>query len=239
MSSNGPGRWIRRLVVTLVLLAVLAVVVDRIALTVAQNQLATRADTQARKYDVHSSDTSVKINGFGFLPQLYNEKFSSVTMTMLKPKFSGVPAESLKVDMHDVHVPRSLVLNQKGTVTVDTTDLQLKLSPRELGRLAVKSTGLEGLQMPVVDGKVHAQATVQGVKIDVPVLPQIQNGKIAVDVSQLSTTLPSVLRNALKNQLAQGITIPPLPFGAQLSGVSVVGGAVVLTATASGLNFNA
>jgi hypothetical protein len=239
MSSNSPGRWFRRLVVTLVVLALLAIVVDRAAAYVAQNQLASMADKEAAKYDVRSADTSVKIGGFGFLPQLAKENFSKVTLTMEKPTFSGVPAEDLKVELHDVHVPRSLLTQQSGAVTIDSTDLRLQLSPRELSRLAVKSTGLDGLTMTVVDGKLHAKVAQRGISIDVPILPQVQDGRIALAVDQLSSSIPSVLRNALRNQLARGITIPELPFGAQLTGVTVVDNSIVLTATAKGLTFAA
>src|SRR3954453_23282665 len=105
MSPSRQGRGLRRLVVTLVVLAILVVVVDRIAAVVAQNQLASMAQKQAAKYDVRSADTTVKIGGFGFLPQLFKQDFSKVTLTMGKPAFSKVPGEKLTVDMQDVHVP--------------------------------------------------------------------------------------------------------------------------------------
>ncbi|GAA1581573.1 hypothetical protein GCM10009804_42750 [Kribbella hippodromi] len=237
MSPSRQGRWLRRLVVTVVLVAILAFVVDKVAAVVAQNQLASMAQKEAAKYDVRSADTSVKINGF-FIPQLIKQDFSKVTLTMGKPAFSKVPGENLTVDMSNVHVPRSLLFQQSGTVTVGTTDMQVKISPREIGRLAVHSTpGLAGLTTEVVGGKLHAKAAIQGVNIDVPVVPQIQKGQIALAVDESATGVPSALQNALKNLLARGISLPELPFGAQLTSVNVQDNAVVLSATVKDLKF--
>ncbi|TDW15796.1 LmeA family phospholipid-binding protein [Kribbella kalugense] len=238
MSSNRPGRWFRRLIVTLVVLAVLAIAVDRIAAVVAQNQLASMATKEAAKYDVRSADTSVKIGGFGFFPQLFKEDFSKVTLTMEKPTLTKIPGENLTVDMHSVHVPRSLLTQQSGAVTIDTTNLRLQFAPRELGRLAVAATDLQGLSLVVVDGKLHAKLTLGGSSADVPITPKISNGRMALAVDQLPDGIPAVLRTALQNRLADGIEIPKLPFGAQVTGVSIEDNSVVLTAAVQDLKFN-
>lgn len=238
MSPSRKGRGLRRLIVTLVVLAILVIVVDRAAAYVAENQLASMADKEARQYDVRSAGTSVKIGGFGFLPQLVKEDFSKVTLTMDKPTFSGVPGEDLKVELHDVHVPRSLITEQSGAVSVGSTDMRLQLSPRELGRLAVKSTGLDGLSMTVVDGKLHAKLTLHGIDLDVPLVPQVQGDKIALQIGQLSDSVPQAVQTAMRSELARGITIPELPFGAQLTGISVEDNSAILTATVKDLKFS-
>jgi hypothetical protein len=239
MRSDRRGRGFRRLVVTLLVLAVLAIVVDRAAAYVAENQLASMAEQEAKQYDLRSSDTSVKIGGFGFLPQLAKENFAKVTLTMERPTFSGVPGEDLKVELHDVHVPRSLITQQSGAVTVGTTDLRVQLSPAELARLAAQSTGLDELTMTVVDGTLRAKLTVRGLDLDVPIVPQVKDGRIALAVGQLSDSVPSVVRAAIRSELARGVTVPALPFGAQLTGISVEDSSVILTAAVQNLKFNA
>jgi hypothetical protein len=238
MSSRRPRRWLRRLVVTLVVLGILAVAVDRAAAWVAENQLATMAEKEAAQYDVRAADTSVDIGGFGFLPQLAREKFSKVTLTMKDPTFDSIPAEDLKVELNGVHVPRGLLTRQPGTaVTIDTTDVRLQLSPAELAKLAARSTGLSGLTMSAVDGKLHAKLSLRGVEADVTVRPQVQKGRIVLAVEQLSDAIPSFIRNAVKNQLSRGIALPKLPYGATLTQVSVEGSSIVLNASAADLKF--
>ncbi|MGW6279869.1 LmeA family phospholipid-binding protein [Kribbella sp. NPDC055071] len=236
MSSRKPRHWGRRLIVTVVVLGVLLVAIDRAAAWVAENQLTTMAEKEAAKYDVTSSDTSVKIGGFGFLPQLAKERFSKVTLTMKQPTLDAVPAEDLKVDLSGVHVPRGLITGDPGTaVTVDTTDVRLQLSPAELAKQAARSTGLTGLTMNVLGDKLQAKLTVRGVTADATVRPQILKGRIVLVVDQLSDNIPSFLQSTVKSQLSKGITLPKLPFGATLKTVSIEGSSVILTATAADL----
>jgi hypothetical protein len=236
MSSRKPRHWGRRLIVTLVVLGILLVAIDRAAAWVAENQLASMANKEAAKYDVTSSDTSVKIGGFGFLPQVAKERFSKVTLTMKQPTLDKVPAEDLEVDLTGVHVPRSLLTGGAGAeVTVDTTDVRLQLSPAELAKQAARSTGLSGLTMNVVGDKLHAQLKMQGVSADATVRPEVRSGRIVLAVDQLSDNVPSFLQSTVKSQLSRGISLPKLPFGATLKGVSVDGSSVIITAAATDL----
>jgi hypothetical protein len=238
MSSRRPRRWLRRFVVTVVILGCLGVAADRAAAWVAQNRLATMAEQEAAQYDVRAADTSVKIGGSGFLPQLFVQKFSSMTLNMQQPTFSSVPAEDLTVELTGVHVPRALLTGQTGTaVTVDSTDMRLKLSPAELAKLAARATGLDDLTMRVVDGKLHARLTVSGIEADATIRPQVKNGRIVMAVDQLPDGVPAAIRDGMTSLLAKGITLPELPFGASLKQVGVEGSSVVLTATAANLKF--
>jgi hypothetical protein len=149
MSSRRSGRALRRLIVFVVVVAILAVAADRAAKWLAEDQLATMAEQEAAQYDVRAADTSVEVGGFGFLPQLVKQEFSTVTLTMRQPTISSIPAEDLTVVMSGVHVPRAaLTGGSDAAVTVDTTDMQVRLSPTELAKLAARTTGVDDLTMP-------------------------------------------------------------------------------------------
>ncbi|MEV0288951.1 MULTISPECIES: DUF2993 domain-containing protein [unclassified Kribbella] len=213
---------------------------DRAAAWVAEDRLATMAADEAAKYDVQAADTSVSIGGFGFLPQVAREEFQSVTLTMQQPTFSSVPAEDLTVTMSGVHVPRALVTGGAGAaVTIDSTDMKLRLSPAELTKLAARATGVDDLTLRVVDEKLHAQLAVRGVDVDATLVPKVEKGRIVLAVDQLSDAVPSALRTVVSRLLARGITLPELPFGASLKQVAVEGSSVVLVATADDLQFAA
>lgn len=240
MGSRRPRRWLRRLVVTVVVLGCLVVGADRAAAWVAEDRLATMAEDEAAKYDVQAADTNVSIGGFGFLPQVAREEFESVTLTMQQPTFSNVPAEDLTVTMTGVHVPRALVTGGSGAaVTIDSTDMKLRLSPAELTKLAARATGVDDLTLRVVDEKLHAQLAVRGVDVDATLVPKVEKGRIVLAVDQLSDAVPSALRNVVSRLLARGITLPELPFGASLKQVAVEGSSVVLVATVADLEFAA
>ncbi|TDC30018.1 DUF2993 domain-containing protein [Kribbella albertanoniae] len=239
MSSRKPRRWVRRLVVTLIVLAVLAVAADRAAAWAAENRLASMAEQQAARYDLTAQDTSVQIGGFGFLPQVAKEEFKSVTMTMTKPTFSEVPGENLEVKMTGVHVPRAVITGGSGaSVTVDNTDIRLALSPAEVAKLAARGTGLSGLKLEAVDGKLRAKLSVGEFAVDVAVTPTAKNGRVALAVDEISSDVPAVARDLLKSRLARGISLPKLPYDATLKEVAVEGGNVILIATAANLKLS-
>ncbi|GAB3947468.1 hypothetical protein GCM10029976_076800 [Kribbella albertanoniae] len=229
----------RRLVVTLIVLAVLAVAADRAAAWAAENRLASMAEQQAARYDLTAQDTSVQIGGFGFLPQVAKEEFKSVTMTMTKPTFSEVPGENLEVKMTGVHVPRAVITGGSGaSVTVDNTDIRLALSPAEVAKLAARGTGLSGLKLEAVDGKLRAKLSVGEFAVDVAVTPTAKNGRVALAVDEISSDVPAVARDLLKSRLARGISLPKLPYDATLKEVAVEGGNVILIATAANLKLS-
>ncbi|TDO45751.1 DUF2993 family protein [Kribbella sp. VKM Ac-2527] len=234
MGSRRPRRWFRRLVVTVVLLALLGVGVDRAAEWVAEDQLATRAQAEAAKYDVQSAGTSAKVEGFGFLPQLAREKFDGITLDMREPTYSSVQAEDLSVAMTGVHVPRALLTGDGGTVRVDSADLTLRMSPDALSKVA---SGLDGLTLRIADGRLEARLEVRGVDVVASVRPQVQNGRIGLVVGD--TNVPTALKDAVSSLLARGIKVPQMPFGASLRQVAVDGQSVVLTATATNLQLQA
>ncbi|MFC9690006.1 DUF2993 domain-containing protein [Kribbella sp. NPDC056951] len=238
MSSRNPRRWVRRLVVTLIVLGVLLVAADRAAAWAAENRLASMAEQQAARYDLTAQDTSVQIGGFGFLPQVAKEEFSSVTMTMTKPTFSDVPGENLEVKMTGVHVPRAVVTGGDAAVTVDSTDIRLALSPAEVAKLAARGTGLGGLKMEAVGDKLRAKLTLGTFDFDVAVTPTAKNGRVALTVDEISSDVPAAARDLLKARLARGISLPKLPYDATLKEVAVENGNVVLIATAANLKLN-
>lgn len=234
MSSRRPRRGLKALAIAIVLLACLGFIADRVAESLAEDRLATMAQDEAARYDLRASDTSVEIGGFGFLPQLARGEFSKVTMTMEQPTYAKVPAEDLTVAMTGIQVPRELLTGDKGAaVVVDTADVRLRLSPEALTKLAARTSGLDGLTLRIVNGKLQARVKVQGVQAVATVRPQLRNGRLRLTVDNLSGDAPPGVREALNSLLATGIEVPELPFGASLKQVAVEGQSVLLGATAA------
>jgi hypothetical protein len=222
----------------LIVLVGLVVLADRVAESFAENRLATMAADEAAQYDVQAADTSVEVGGFGFLPQVARGEFSRITLTMDQPSISKVQAEDLTVEMNSIQVPRELLTGDTSApVSVGTADVQLRLSPAALTKVA-RTSGLDGLSLQIVGGKLQARVTVRGVEARATIQPQAQNGRIRLAVGELPSQVPSVVRNAINSALARGIQIPELPFGASLQEITVDGNSVLLTATASNVVLN-
>ncbi|QNE18734.1 DUF2993 domain-containing protein [Kribbella qitaiheensis] len=239
MSPKRRRRGLKAFVIVLVLLGGLLFAVDRVGESLAENQLAKAAAQEAAKYDVRASDTSAEIGGFGFLPQVARGEFSKITVTMQRPTFSSVAAEDLSAEMTGVHVPQELLTGSKAVVTVDTTDVRLRLSPGALTKLTATVSGLSGLSLQISGGKLLAHVKVRGVDATATVRPQAVNGRIRLVVDQLPSELPSVIRKAVTTLLAKGVALPDLPFGATLKEIALDGQAIALTATAKNLQLTA
>ncbi|HEU4948793.1 MAG TPA: DUF2993 domain-containing protein [Kribbella sp.] len=234
MSSTRPRRRLRSLAVAFVFLAFVGIMADRVAESLAEDRLAVVAEDEAARYDVTASDSSVKVGGFGFLPQLARAEFSRITLTMQRPTISSIPARDLTVAMTGIRVPRRLLTGDTGAaVMVDSADLRLRLSPDALTKLAAQASDLDGLTLRIVGGKLQARLVVQGVDARATVRPQAQNGRIRLVVDDLPEAVPPAVRDAVKSVLGKGIEVPDLPFGASLKQVAVDGQSVLLIATAA------
>lgn len=238
MSPKKRHRGLKALLIIVVLLAGVLIVVDRVGESLAEDQLAKAAATEAARYDVRSSDTSAEIGGFAFLPQVVKGDFSKITVTMQRPSFSSVVAEDLTADMSGIHVPRELLTGGSGVVTVDTTDVRLRMSPAALTKLTARASGIEGLSLKISGNKLLASVNESGVDATATVRPQVVAGRIRLVVEQLPDEIPSVIRRAVTSSLAQGIALPRLPFGATLKEAGIEGQSIVLIATASNLRLN-
>jgi len=239
MASRRPRRRFRSLIVVLVVLVGLVVLADRVAESLAEDRLATMAADEAAQYDVQAAETSVEVGGFGFLPQVARGEFSRITLTMDQPTISKVPAEDLTVVMSSIQVPRELLTGDTSApVNVGTADVHLRLAPAALTKIA-RISGLDGLSLRIVGGKLQAQVEIQGVEASATIQPKAQNGRIKLTVGDLPEQVPAVVRNAINSTLSRGIEIPELPFGASLQQVAVDGQTILLTATASNVQLNA
>jgi hypothetical protein len=153
---------------------------------------------------------------------------------MKQPTYAKIPAEDLTVAMTGIQVPRELLTGDRGApVVVDTADVRLHMSPDALTKLAARTSGLDGLTLRIVGGKLQARVEVQGVQAVATVRPQLRNGRLRLTVDNLSGDAPPGVREALNSLLATGIEIPDLPFGASLKQVAVDGQSVLLSATAA------
>ena len=240
MAAKRRRRGLRAFIIVLVLLAGLVFAADRVGESVAEKELAKAAAQEAARYDVRASNTSAEIGGFGFLPQVAKGEFSKITLTMQRPSVSSVSAEDLSAVMTGIHVPREVLTGGKqADVKVDETDVRLRVSPLALTKLMTSASGLDGMSLQISGGKLLAKVQVQGVDATATVRPQVVNGRIRLIVDSLPADLPSVIRKSVSSLLAKGIGLPQLPFRATLKQVAVTGQSIVLTATATNIEFAA
>ncbi|MDP9117337.1 MAG: DUF2993 domain-containing protein [Actinomycetota bacterium] len=244
---SGPLRHRRRrrrlLPVTLVsilTLVAVAIAVDRIAVAVADHELATHIQSSQ-----HLSHTpSVSIRGFPFLTQLAARKVNEVDVTV-RDFAAGAQGRTLQiarlsVALHEVHLAKSFsaVRIDSASATADityaalTSTLGVRIgyggaTSDGTGRIAATaSTAVLG---QTVSGAVSAQVHVSPDNVLSFVNPQV-----SVDGSPISA--PAIV-DALAAVFKLPVSLLRLPFGLTVSSVRASPVALVVILTGTGLSY--
>jgi hypothetical protein len=224
---------VRGLLVLLLLLVGLAVVADRVAVGYAQDKVATQL---AAKGGLHGTP-NVEITGFPFLTQAIAGRYDDVRISLTAAELGQPAGTAAGIDLHGVRVPLRDVLTGSvtripvdsvdGTATLSYALLSAKLGPstrltREGSGLRITRTvDLLGQQIPLTaTGKVV-----------------LEGNDLVVHVSRASgagVTVPSFVLDRAVGLLDLRYTVPPLPFGLKLTGVTPAAAGVTVHAAATG-----
>jgi hypothetical protein len=224
---------VKGLLITLVVLVGLAVVADRVGVTLAERQVATQIQEKG-----HLSGTpGVDITGFPFLTQAVTGRYTDVRITLTAGDLAQPAGTSAEVDLRGVRVPLSDVVSGSvqeipvdhidGTATLSYALLSAKLGgdttlkPEGSGLRITKTVSVAGLTLPLT-----ATGTVG-----------LDGDTLVVDVQQASgvgVSIPSALVAQVSNLLDLRYRIPALPFGLRLTGVAPGPDGVVVTVAGTG-----
>ncbi|MFD0883650.1 DUF2993 domain-containing protein [Streptosporangium algeriense] len=208
----------RRLVAFLVLLLVLVAILDRVAVTGAQRELARQATA---RYDLESPP-EVSILGIPFLTQAISGRYDEVKVAAGPMVLNGLRLSSVDFTLHDVTAPLSdLVLRSdqaeiragrvEGAVVVPL-DVLNQRAPRGI-KVAVDGDTLT----------VNGQVTVLGQKVPVKADLKIGVSKGEIRFSPERVTVGGgVPVPEPERFIDYRIPIKNLPFGVKITGVRVV-----------------
>lgn len=209
----------RALLVVLLLLAGLALLADRVAVGVAEDQVAGQLAGKGGLVGTPEVD----ITGFPFLTQAISGRYEDVRIALDAEELGQPEGTRAAVSLRGVHVPLKAVLAGSVTeVPVDRIDgsatLSYDLLAAEIGADATVSPEGEGLRI---------SRTVELLGYTLPVSAA---GTIALDGDQLvvdvdratgaGVEIPGFLVTRVSDLLDLRYTVPELPFGLQLTGVA-------------------
>jgi hypothetical protein len=210
---------VKALLVVLALLLGLGVVADRIAVGFAEDKVATQLEN---KGGLHGKPT-VNIGGFPFLTQAAAGRYDDVRISLTAAELGQPAGTRADVALHGVRVPLSDVLDgavQKvpvdridGTATLSYALLSAQLGPDT--RLTREGSGL----------RITRTVDVLGQRI-----PLTASGKLTLEGSDLvvhvseaagaGVDVPGWLLDRAARLLDLRYTVPRLPFGLRLTGVT-------------------
>jgi LmeA-like phospholipid-binding len=223
----------RKLLIGAVVLLILGAAADFAAARVFEDRV---TDVLQREYDLGRRPV-VQVRDFPFLPHLATGRFSDIDVAADDVSAEGVNAAKLVLHLHDVRVPRDVLLGESGRVDVGRADGQVTLTEAELNRLLAGR--LPGGSL-AVDGdgvRVRLRTELLGQPLEA-----VATGRLGIRGSAITFTPEAVrlgdgLDPALGSQLAPRLTfevpLPELPAGLRLERVDTRPGAVVVSGRAA------
>jgi hypothetical protein len=224
---------VRKLLIAVVVLLILGVAADFAAARVFEDRV---TDTLQREYDLDRRPV-VQVRDFPFLPHLASGRLSTVDVAATDVRARGVNAARLLLHLHDVRVPRDVLLGEPGGVEVGRADGQVELTEAEVNRLLAQQ--LPGASLTVgQDGvRVRLRTELLGQPLEVVATGNLAVRGNAVAFTPRSVRLGNGLDPALESQIAPRLTfqvsLPELPAGLKLQRVDTRPGTVVLDGTAT------
>jgi len=254
VSEYRSGRPVRRrrrggwtaLFLTLVVLAVIAVVADRVAAQVATKQLRAQIVQELDARDVAYSSLDVSIGGVPFLTQVLRGRYDQITIDMAQvslPTGAGARAilPNLNVVATGVNADAQQLAQGTAKVTADQVTGDAVVSYQTFHDLIdLSQYRLSDLAFGEENGalRVDGTANIAGFTLPLVALADVTvvDSVITVhlrDARAVGVEMPQLAKNYLNDLVNQNITasLPALPFGLSLNRLVVTTAGLAITAT--------
>lgn len=220
----------RRLVVTLLVLAGLLVVADRAALAAAESQLA----AEVQREEKLAQRPTIDLIGFPFLTQAVGGKYDGGRLEVRNLRTEKLRVNRLVIDLRDVEVPLTdLVSGNVHAVPVGVVSGVAMVSYADLAA----ATGVPGLKIGAKGDKLELTFAVEQFGTSTPVIATARIGVAdqAVRITWVQiqgAALPEELTSAALAQVQSNLAFGVLPYGLKVSDVRVAETGVEVSAHA-------
>jgi hypothetical protein len=246
-------RWTIGLLVFVLVLAGLFVVVDRVAVNVAEKRIADQMVTAMGDSDITSArKPTVTIGGFPFLTQVLAGRYDKVTIDVDHPKSGQVTLEHLVIAASQVRAPLKTITSRQGQVTSDTVRGTATMS-WDVARSLIDTTPLRQvpgldiakLNVAVKDNKIDLSAPIvlAGLRLTLQAAGTlaVTKGEVRVQIEDLrvtsanggSTVIPPSAIEQYRDRLNVRVAVPKLPYALVIDKVQTSAAGVLVTATAA------
>ena len=233
----------RKLIVSLLVLLIAAVAADFVAARVFESRV---AEELGRRYEIQGRPI-VQVRDFPFLPHLLAGRLTTVDLAARDVRDRGTTVSRVEVHLHDVAIPRSVMLGNGGQVRVGHADGEATIAAAELNRLVADR--LQGGSLELTDGGVRlgVRTSVLGRPLDATLIARVGavNGRIVLQPTDVQVqspaggSLPPAVHAALLRQFGFPIPLPRLPAGIQVERVVTQPGFLTVAGEASAIRLPA
>jgi LmeA-like phospholipid-binding len=178
----------------------------------------------------------VQVRDFPFLPRLASGRFSAIDLAASDARAKGVTAERVEVHLHDVSIPRKVLLGEPGAITVGRADGQVELSEAEVNRLL--RSALRGGRVRLSSNGVRLDVATQlaGQTLQASIEGELsaRNGRLAFTPTRIvgADGVPSALGTQLLSQFRLDVPVPRLPADIQVERVLTAPEALIVSGRA-------
>jgi hypothetical protein len=178
----------------------------------------------------------VQVRDFPFLPRLASGRFSAIDLAASDARAKGVTAERVEVHLHDVSIPRKVLLGEPGAITVGRADGQVELSEAEVNRLL--RSALRGGRVRLSSNGVRLDVATQlaGQTLQASIEGELsaRNGRLAFTPTRIvgGDGVPSALGTQLLSQFRLDVPVPRLPADIQVERVLTAPEALIVSGRA-------
>jgi hypothetical protein len=230
---------VRKLLIAALVLLILGVAADFAAARVFEDRV---TDALQREYDLGRRPV-VQARDFPFLPHLVTGRFSTIDLAATDARAKGVTAARLELHLHDLRVPRDVLLGRSGRITVGRADGQVELTEAEINRLAASRLPGGSLTIGADRVRVRLQASLLGQQVDAEATGKLGARDGAITFTPEEVRLGDGLNPALESRLAPLLTfevpLPELPAGVRLDRVDTRPGALIISGRAAAIRLDA
>jgi hypothetical protein len=231
----------RRFLVLIVVLALLAVVADRAAWWFAQQSIAAEIQRAGKL----STQPKVTVGGFPFVTQALQGNYKQIDAKLRNPDVDGgLTIDTLDIQLRGVRVSISDLINRRvEAVPVDEAAAIATISFVALNAAAKENMPDDQSKLEFSQGTGNALAVTGtyrspgfNAQLDLQATLVARDGDLVVELAPdaLNGLLP-VLRSQVRTLLEQASKLPSLPFGFQAQEVRVNSTGVTVSATSSSL----
>ncbi|GAA2168259.1 MULTISPECIES: LmeA family phospholipid-binding protein [Glycomyces] len=231
---------LRRLLITLVIVAAVLALGDRVANALVERRIATEVANTAAEHGAYSDQKpDVTIHGWPFLTQAWTGDFGQIDISLKDVGSNGLTFPSLDLVAHDVDADWRK-LSDGGDAVAQTLDVSGSVSVDSIEAIMAEQTGYD-LQIDE-DGTASLVGSQEllGVEVELEATGTFEFGDNALTftpdaVESLTEGLPPQVQplvDQAASEFETTVDLPELPYGIQLSEIAFDGDVVTVSGTA-------
>ena len=217
----------RKIIVALILLAVVLVILDRVAVTGVQNEVARQI---AAKYDLDNTPT-VEVKGIPFLTQAISGHYDEVEISMGPMTHEGVKLAAVDARLIGVNAQLNDLLATNAEITADKVTGTVVISRQTVADRAPEGIKIEGNG----DDSLRVSGSVVGGDIKVPVTADMRLRVVSGGIRLVPEHVKAGNINVPRATRVLGWTVPvkDLPLNMKITKVTTTGSGLAVEGSAT------